>query len=424
MIQTTKEIYSNKLRPSSFCSKKLSLVRMSDQFCLRWNNYQASVTSAFKNLRDEEDFVDVTLCSEGKNLKAHKFVLSACSPYFKDLLKGINIWQHPVIILKDVLIQDLQNILEFVYVGEVNVSQEDLQSFLKTAELLEIKGLTDDTTMRPQIPLPTLPSGNLPTLPGVSLPNLAANFTLAAAMAAIPALHAGGLNSGKRSREITSPREKSSPKKVKVNESVAALFANKVKEVKNEIALKEEPLDATTDTLEAKNFTKSCLNGDSNIHDTHSQSSNSYDMNDTIEIENYENFASESSTTNHDEIGAVGFEGIYGQMFRGDAGSDSVACPVCYKMFASKSSMQRHQKEVHDKSTSVQCEVCHVVVGSRDRYLRHKREKHEDVQEYVCVDCNKVYHSKNSYVSHRSRYHRNIQESPQLQPQLQLQYKN
>jgi len=405
---------------------------MSDQFCLRWNNYQASVTSAFKNLRDEEDFVDVTLCSEGKNLKAHKFVLSACSPYFKELLKGINLWQHPVIILKDVFIQDLQNILEFVYVGEVNVSQEDLQSFLKTAELLEIKGLTDDTTMRPQIPLPTLPSGNLPNLAAnfppsgsspnlaanfsnlaANLPNLAANFPLAAAaMASIPGLNAGG---GKRSRDIGSPREKSSPKKVKVNESVAALFASKAKEIKNEVALKEEPLDnSPAEALEAKNFTKSCLNGDS-------QSSNSLDMNETIEIDNYDNFG-ESNPTNNDEMGALGFDGIYGQMFRGDGGSDSVACPVCLKMFASKSSMQRHQKEVHDKSTSVQCEVCHVVVGSRDRYLRHKREKHEDVQEYVCVDCNKVYHSKNSYVSHRSRYHRNNQEVTNSST-LQLQYK-
>jgi len=116
---------------------------MADQFCLKWNNYQLSLTSAFKHLLEEEDFVDVTLSAEGKNLKAHKVVLSACSQYFRDLLRGISLWQHPVLVLRDVPFLDLQSILEFVYLGEVNVEQDRLQSFLKTAELLRIKGLTD-----------------------------------------------------------------------------------------------------------------------------------------------------------------------------------------------------------------------------------------------------------------------------------------
>jgi len=56
-------------------------------FCLRWNNYQSSITSAFENLRDDEAFVDVTLACEGRSIKAHRVVLSACSPYFRELLK-------------------------------------------------------------------------------------------------------------------------------------------------------------------------------------------------------------------------------------------------------------------------------------------------------------------------------------------------
>lgn len=59
-------------------------------FCLRWNNYQSSITSAFENLRDDEDFVDVTLACDGRSLKAHRVVLSACSPYFRELLKVSN----------------------------------------------------------------------------------------------------------------------------------------------------------------------------------------------------------------------------------------------------------------------------------------------------------------------------------------------
>jgi len=123
---------------------------MSDQFCLKWNNYQASLTNAFKSLLENEDFVDMTLSAGGKTLRAHKVVLSACSSYFKNLLKGISHWQHPVLVLRDVPFIDLYTILEFIYMGEVNISQADLQSFLKTAELLQIKGLTENVSWNPE----------------------------------------------------------------------------------------------------------------------------------------------------------------------------------------------------------------------------------------------------------------------------------
>ncbi|KAL1458682.1 hypothetical protein WDU94_008812 [Cyamophila willieti] len=57
------------------------------QFALRWNDFQSSILSSFRHLRDEEDFVDVTLACDGCSFTAHKVVLSACSPYFKTLLK-------------------------------------------------------------------------------------------------------------------------------------------------------------------------------------------------------------------------------------------------------------------------------------------------------------------------------------------------
>ena len=59
----------------------------SQKFCLKWNNFQNSVTSVFENLRQDEELVDITLCCEGQKIKAHRMMLSACSPYFRDLLK-------------------------------------------------------------------------------------------------------------------------------------------------------------------------------------------------------------------------------------------------------------------------------------------------------------------------------------------------
>ncbi|XP_040577830.1 uncharacterized protein [Lepeophtheirus salmonis] len=115
------------------------------QYCLKWNNYAASVTSTFKNILDGEDFVDVSLvASKGHALKAHRVVLAACSVYFREILKGLSLWQHPVIVLKDVPFTDLQGIVEFIYHGEVSVDQDALPSLLKSAEILKVKGLTEE----------------------------------------------------------------------------------------------------------------------------------------------------------------------------------------------------------------------------------------------------------------------------------------
>jgi len=116
----------------------------SDQrFSLRWNNYQSHLVTAFESLLEEKDFVDVTLGVEGRKLPAHKMLLSACSPYFRDLLKG-NPCQHPIIVLRDIKYDDLFSLLQFMYNGEVNVAQDQLNSFLKSAESLKIRGLTDN----------------------------------------------------------------------------------------------------------------------------------------------------------------------------------------------------------------------------------------------------------------------------------------
>lgn len=114
-----------------------------EQFCLKWNDFQQCIKSTFQDLRDESDFMDVTLSCEGEQLKAHKVILSACSLTFKTLLKK-NPSQNPVILLWDVSPRDLSAILDFMYNGEVNVKQEHLNSFLSVAEKLRVRGLCQD----------------------------------------------------------------------------------------------------------------------------------------------------------------------------------------------------------------------------------------------------------------------------------------
>ena len=116
---------------------------MSEKLCLQWNDFQDNVKSAFGNLRECTDFNDVTLaCEDGRQIEAHKVVLAASSPFFQTVLKK-NKHSHPLIYMRGVKSVDLMAIVDFLYFGEANVFQEDLDSFLALAEELELKGLKD-----------------------------------------------------------------------------------------------------------------------------------------------------------------------------------------------------------------------------------------------------------------------------------------
>ncbi|XP_072746440.1 uncharacterized protein Ttk isoform X4 [Anoplolepis gracilipes] len=134
----------------------------SQRFCLRWNNHQSNLLSVFDQLLHDESFVDVTLAVEGQLLRAHKMVLSACSPYFQALFVG-HPDKHPIVILKDVPYVDMRSLLDFMYRGEVSVDQDRLTAFLRVAESLRIKGLTEvneDKCDLPSITSSLLGGGN------------------------------------------------------------------------------------------------------------------------------------------------------------------------------------------------------------------------------------------------------------------------
>ncbi|KAL0831897.1 hypothetical protein ABMA28_001420 [Loxostege sticticalis] len=128
-----------------------------EQFSLCWNNFHANMSAGFHGLLSRGDLVDVTLAAEGRLLQAHKLVLSVCSPYFQEMFK-MNPTQHPIVFLKDVSHSALRDLLQFMYQGEVNVKQEELASFISTAEQLQVKGLTgnqNEESSTPSKPKPT-----------------------------------------------------------------------------------------------------------------------------------------------------------------------------------------------------------------------------------------------------------------------------
>ena len=117
---------------------------MAEKLCLQWNDFRDNALTAFRILRDDKDFADVTLvCEDGQQVEAHKVILATSSPFFNKILRRNKHSTHPLIFMRGVKSDDLEAIIDFLYFGETNVDQENLDSFLAFAEELQLKGLME-----------------------------------------------------------------------------------------------------------------------------------------------------------------------------------------------------------------------------------------------------------------------------------------
>jgi len=114
----------------------------------KWENFENNITEAFRRLqKDESHQANVTLSAEGWCLKAHQFVLSAFSPYFRGIFAGLSAWQHPVIVIKDTSFVDVQLLLKFIYNGSVDLQENQIETFLEAGKSLQIEGISGDTEL-------------------------------------------------------------------------------------------------------------------------------------------------------------------------------------------------------------------------------------------------------------------------------------
>ena len=111
---------------------------------LSWNKFNEITVTAFKHLGRSKDFADVTLaCEDGETVQAHRAILSSCSPVLAKILLQIPLHQnHPFLYMKGMNRKDLNQMLDFIYFGEVLVEKENLEDFLEIANELKIAGLT------------------------------------------------------------------------------------------------------------------------------------------------------------------------------------------------------------------------------------------------------------------------------------------
>jgi len=338
-----------------------------DNFCLRWNDFAENVSGAFKELRTESDFFDVTLActdSGSKTLQAHKVILSACSNFFKSTFRqqtNANKHPNPYIYLRGVTYNDLTSILDFIYNGEVNVAQEDLNSFLAVAEELQIKGLTNRDT------------------PNSGTSNSASNSeTPKKFSASTPSASKGSDRPRSAAREEQPPVKKvrkSSPAPIPTpSKPIQQKFIEPIEiepeEVKEVVNIKDDP-EVVMASTSAVNIDEA---GQDFGGDEYDESYDGYYEDDGAEMG--DGAEGTDGTKDFDENCFINFDLPNFQTEPLDGAQKNYQCTKCEKSFVQRASFRRHDREVHQAHLTHQCQFCEMQFTRREHLKRHVDRKH------------------------------------------------
>jgi len=335
----------------------------SDKFCLRWNDL-SNISGAFRELREDKDFFDVTLACDVEQIQAHKVILSACSTFFRNVLRSYP-HQHPLLYLKGVRFTDLQAVLNFMYHGEVNVAQEELNSFLAVAEDLKVKGLTQNQ--------------NQSVGTGVS-----GNENICKSSPAHNALKSVSPNNSSLERDNTPKRPRPGPVQAIPPHLSQTDTDYEVQEV---VPVKSEPRDAPTTTQPHHALYAGVTHGITNALATPDE-----DYQESYE--EYDQYGAEGDAPGYDGamvgVNNMGVEGNKGsvnellQQITTEEGRSAWKCLICGKDFLTKGNVGRHIETMHYEAPTLECEVCGKVLKNKNSYQNHmyivhghkKRGKH------------------------------------------------
>eukprot|EP00092_Neocalanus_flemingeri_P004383 GFUD01004715.1.p1 GENE.GFUD01004715.1~~GFUD01004715.1.p1 ORF type:complete len:316 (+),score=81.62 GFUD01004715.1:240-1187(+) len=284
-----------------------------ENFSLRWNDFEENISSGLKDLRNSNHFFDVTLLSDNGQVGAHKLILSACSSFFREILVS-NPHQHPLIYLKGVSKEEIINLLNFMYCGEVNVAQDELSSFLAAAEDLKVKGLTNNG--------------------------------------------ASDINGAKK-RKIDTESEINNMKKLKNNLQTDPKKTSEDVPILDVVQVKSEPTTASGDTIAAAPTSKSLAPADYEVEA------------DDFPYDEYQN---QDGGFEDDFVSNIGGS----KDLDVDDPSESIfPCNVCGRTFNSSSHCNRHYVTVHGNPVPVSCEVCGKNFKNQDSCSTHLRKFHD-----------------------------------------------
>jgi len=335
----------------------------SEKFCLRWNDFETNISSAFRELRDDKDFFDVTIACDDEQIQAHKVILSACSPFFRNILRR-NPHQHPLLYLKGVKYTDLQSVLNFMYHGEVNVAQEELNSFLAVAEDLRVKGLTQNQSQTgsstKKDPPPNLPPPAIKTTPR------------------------------SYEREQVPPPKRSRPLPLTSNSTLPLIQPPVEDDIQEVVPVKTEPRDHPVPAGPAADLYQA------HPHPAEQGSQALQPADDqalAYQEENYEEYNyGEEQGYEVANMGEIGLEGNKGgteiqvkepsdlnQYVSYDPTEEKYFCQICEKFtFRSRYNVRNHVEAVHFSNVfSYPCSLCDKAVGSKNALSIHMTRMHK-----------------------------------------------
>ena len=124
-----------------------------DKYTLTWHSHPDYLREMMHEMMASDDFTDVTLVTDDKKtIKAHRNILSACSPVFKNILQMEINHSHPVLYLRGIQYSEIESILQFIYLGEAKFYEERMNEFLSVSKSLEIQELSKNVEIdQPQV---------------------------------------------------------------------------------------------------------------------------------------------------------------------------------------------------------------------------------------------------------------------------------
>jgi len=331
----------------------------SEKFCLRWNDFESNISTAFRELRDDKDFFDVTLVCDEDQIQAHKVILSACSPFFRSVLKR-NRHEHPLLYMKGVKYVDIVSVLNFMYHGEVNVAQEELNSFLAVAEDLKVKGLTQNGSEHSQTKQSQQKS-----------------------------------NEKVRERHEPQPtqaikRPRVSPAPVQVNRSYqpTTSYTSQEEEIQEIVPIKTEPVVTQAQPIQEtiQSIEQTYID---NTESTYEGVVADPNTEDALYGDEYADYEYEGDQSYHGEHAAQ--QNITGNV-EGTKELDALV-------------EQMMSKTVNLGQTEFVCNVCKKVMKKRRHMMCHV-ETHIEGVTHVCNICSKVFKTRNSLDKHKHTYHK------------------